>query len=263
MRLYIKDSGLAQDVFDPGISHPFAIRIRSMTLEHPRVLLFDIDGTLLDAAGQDNLCLSRALEDVFGCTGPMDIYDMSGKTDWQIVTDLMTLAGLAPEVVEARRPEAFAAYARHVEMMSPMLKMRLLPGVGPLLTQLAYRPEFILGLVTGNVREAVPYKLRSAGLDPALFRFGAFGSEHPDRNTLPALALYRLEQTLGVTVPPEQVWVIGDTPRDIACARHAGAKVLCVTTGRYDREALAEHQPDYLLDDLSDTEAVLSILQGF
>jgi phosphoglycolate phosphatase-like HAD superfamily hydrolase len=84
-----------------------------------------------------------------------------------------------------------------------------------------------------------------------------------DRNQLPALALYHLEQQLGASVLPESALVIGDTPHDIACARHAGVQVLCVATGTYTRQALASHSPDYLLDDLGDTPAVMDILTGF
>ena len=228
-----------------------------------RFLLFDIDGTLLDSAGEGTTCMRRAMEDVYSVTGPIESYNMAGKTDWQIVTDLLRLAGLADETIEASRPNVFAAYARHVEIAAPLFEMRVLPGVLPLLDQLAERDGFLLGLVTGNVREAVPHKLRAVGIDPSLFTFGAFGSEHIDRNTLPALALYRAGQMMGAPVPPESALVIGDTPRDIACARHAGVKVLCVPTGQYTREDLAEHHPDYLLDDLSDTDAVMEILGDF
>jgi phosphoglycolate phosphatase len=234
-----------------------------MTATTNRVLLFDIDGTLLDSAGEGRICMRRALEDVFGITAPMDAYDMAGKTDWQIVTELMHLAGLNAEQIEAGRVDAFAAYARHVEIAAPTFKMQILPGVAALLDRLHTNPAFILGLVTGNVREAVPHKLRAVGITPSAFKFGAFGSEHLDRNTLPALALYRLSQTLGSSVPPALTLVIGDTPRDIACARHAGVKVLCVATGQFSRESLAQHQPDFLLDDLSDTDRVLEILNNY
>lgn len=234
-----------------------------MTENSKRILLFDIDGTLLDPAGEGIVCLRRALEDVYGVIGPIDSYDMAGKTHWLIITDLLHLAGLNAEEIGAGRVEAFAAYARHVEMAAPTFKMRLLPGVMALLERLADDFGFILGLVTGNVREAVPPMLRAVGIDPALFQFGAFGSEHLERNTLPALALYRLGQMLGSPVAPESALVIGDTPRDIDCARHAGLKVLCVATGQYPRETLAEHNPDYLLDDLADTEAVMGILNQF
>jgi phosphoglycolate phosphatase-like HAD superfamily hydrolase len=228
-----------------------------------RVLLFDIDGTLLDPAGEGRVCLRRALEDVFGLTGPVDTYDMAGKTDWQIVTDLMSAAGIDAKSIEASLPAVFAAYARYVEITAPTFKMRALPGVLDLVTQLSADSRFILGLVTGNVRSAVPHKLRAVGLEPGAFTFGAFGSEHHDRNQLPALALYRLEQNMGVPIPTETALVIGDTPHDIACARHTGLRVLCVATGTYPHHALASHNPDYLLDDLADTQGVMEILRSF
>lgn len=228
-----------------------------------RILLFDIDGTLLDPAGEGSVCLRRALEDVYGQAGPIDSYDMSGKTDWQIVTDLMRMDGMGEEVVEAGREAAFSAYARHVAAAAPLFKMALLPGVRSLLAELLQDDRFIMGLLTGNVREAVPHKLRAVGIDPTWFSFGAFGSEHLDRNKLPALALHRLSQILGQAVLPEEALIIGDTPRDIACARYGGLKVLCVATGRYDQDALSEHDPDYLLSDLQDTAAVLEIFKTF
>ena len=225
--------------------------------------MFDIDGTLMDSGREGHVCFRRALEDVYSATGPIESYDMTGKTDWQIVTELMSLAGLDAEKIEALRPAAFAAYARHVAIAASILDMRLLPGVEALLAALSDHEGFILGLVSGNVREAVPHKLKAVGLDPGLFQFGAFGSEHLDRNALPALALYRLEQMLGAPVPKESALVIGDTPRDIACARHTGVKVMCVATGAYPREELARQNPDYLLDDLSDIRKVMAILESF
>lgn len=234
-----------------------------MTEQTKRILLFDIDGTLLHPAGIGRTCFRRALEDVYGITPPIDGYDLAGKTDWLIVSDIMRAAGLADEEIEVRREDVFKAYSRHVGVAAPAFNMRLMPGVGPLLDQLTHSPDFILGLVTGNVRDAVPHKLRKVGIDPGIFTFGAFGSEHPDRNILPALALYRLSQMLGSQPEPESVLIIGDTPLDIACARHAGVKVLAVATGHFNKNALASHEPDYLLDDLSDIKQVMAVLRGY
>jgi phosphoglycolate phosphatase-like HAD superfamily hydrolase len=188
---------------------------------------------------------------------------MAGKTDWQIVDELMGLAGVNRAQVAAKREVVFLAYARQVEQHAPTFHMRVLPGVLPLLARLGRLPEFDLGLVTGNVSEAVPHKLRAVGIDPDQFRVAAYGSEHVDRNTLPDLALERWAAALGQPVRKEQALIIGDTPRDIACARHAGMKVLCVATGRHDYLSLAAHQPDYLLDDFTHTEEVLQILRSF
>ena len=234
-----------------------------MAIDNHRILLFDIDGTLLNPAGEGRTIFSQALIEVFGDSGPISDFPMAGKTDWQIVHELMSLAGIAPEEIEAGREAAFSAYARLVAEAAPTLKMTLLPGVQPLLAALRHRPEYVLGLVTGNDREAVPYKLRAVGIDPAQFSFGAFGSERQHRNDLPGLAISRLEVQLGSPIDRGDVLVIGDTSRDIDCARHAGVKVLAVATGHTPVAELAEHRPDYVLEDLTDTAAVLQILKTF
>jgi phosphoglycolate phosphatase-like HAD superfamily hydrolase len=234
-----------------------------MTADNHRVLLFDIDCTLLDPAGEGCIYFSRALIEVFGTAGPIVDFSMAGKTDWQIVTELMTLAGVSDERIDAGLEATFAAYARTISEADLALKMRVLPGVQALLSALSQRPEFALGLVTGNVREAVPHKLRAVGIDPAQFTFGAYGSERLHRNELPGLALSRLAELSGGPVDRERVLVIGDTARDIECARHAGVKVMVVATGHSSVEELAEHQPDYILEDLTDAEAVMRIFKSF
>jgi phosphoglycolate phosphatase len=228
-----------------------------------RLLLFDIDGTLLDPAGEGRGYLKQALTAAFGEAGPVDTFDMAGKTDWQIVDELMGLAGVDRAQVASKREAVFETYACRVAEHAPTFNMRVLPGVLPLLARLRRMPEFDLGLVSGNVREAVPHKLRAVGIDPDQFLVGAFGSEHVDRNILPGLAFERWAEHLGETVQKEQALIIGDTPRDIACARHAGMKVFCVATGRHGYRGLAAHQPDYLLEDLTHTEEVLQILRTF
>ena len=228
-----------------------------------RIILFDIDGTLIGPSQEDHHCFKQAIEDTYGVTGPIDSYDMAGKTDWQIITELMGLAGVPAERIEARRMDAFRAYAQHVELSLSTFRIHLLPGVSNLLDRLADDPRFILGLVTGNVQEIVPHKLRRAGIPPTIFEVGAYGSEHIDRNTLPLLALYRLGQKLGASLQPGQVLIIGDTPRDIACARHAGVKVMSVATGRFDTQTLQRYNPDYLVNNLADTDQVMTILEAY
>jgi phosphoglycolate phosphatase-like HAD superfamily hydrolase len=228
-----------------------------------KILLFDIDGTLLEPAGIGRICCQRALEDVLESSISTDHVEMAGRTDWGIVNDLLAHAGLDQAQIDENREKVFNALSRHISAAAPTSRMHILPGVLPLLDRLANDQGFILGLVTGNVQQTVVHKLEAVGIDPGLFTFGAFGDEHQDRNKLPALALYRLSQILGSQVPTEKAIVIGDTPHDIACARHVGVKVLCVATGVYDSQSLAEYAPDYLLPDFSDTDAVMEILYYF
>jgi len=234
-----------------------------MNINSHKVLLFDIDGTLLEPAGIGRLCCKRALEDVLGFSVPTDGIAMAGRTDWGIVNDLLVHAGLAEPEVEAQREKVFDALSRHIAAAVPSSKMHILPGVISLLNYLEKDSRFIFGLVTGNVQKTVVHKLSAVGIDPGLFTFGAFGDEHIDRNTLPALALYRLSQMIGAQVPPERALVIGDTPHDITCAKHAGLKVLSVATGLFTMQDLAALEPDFLLEDLSDTPQVVEILEKF
>ena len=234
-----------------------------MDINSHKVLLFDIDGTLLEPAGIGRLCCRRALEDVLGFSVSTNSVEMAGRTDWGIVNDFLVHAGLEQAQVEDQREKIFDSLSRHIAAAAPSSKMHILPGVMPLLDYLENDKRFILGLVTGNVRQTVVHKLRAVGINPGLFTFGAFGDEHIDRNTLPALALYRLSQMMGGKVPPERALVIGDTPHDIACARHASLKVLSVATGLYKSQDLAKYEPDFLLEDLSNTPKVVEILEKF
>lgn len=239
------------------------VKIMSMKNILQKVLLFDIDGTLLEPAGIGRLCCQRALEDVLGHSIATDHVEMAGRTDWQIMNDLLAQAGMEESQIEIHRKAIFDALARHIAAAAPTSKMHPLPGVLNLVDQLAQEKNFILGLVTGNAQAIVAHKLRTVGIDPGLFTVGAFGNEHIDRNALTALALYRLSQVLGEQVPLDNALIIGDTPHDIACARHTGLKVLSVATGTYPIEELEKHQPDYILEDLSDTERVWRIFHEF
>lgn len=239
------------------------VKIICMKNNSQKILLFDIDGTLLEPAGIGRLCYRRALEDVLGHSISTDHVEMAGRTDWQILNDLLTYAGLDETQIENHRAAVFDALARHIATAAPTSKIHSLPGVLTLMDRLTLDRRFLLGLVTGNSRGVVAHKLQAVGIDPGLFIAGAFGDEHLDRNALPALALYRLSQMLGVQILPEWVLVIGDTPHDIACARHSSLKVLCVATGLFDSDELAKFEPDYLLEDFSDTDAVMEIFEEF
>jgi phosphoglycolate phosphatase len=133
-------------------------------------------------------------------------------------------------------------------------------GVRELLDALEARDDVVLGLLTGNLRAGAAIKLRAAGIDVERFRVCAFGSDHHVRGALPALAQRRALEELGYTIPGERIYVIGDTPADIACGQSIGARAIAVATGRYTPEELARHQPYALFSSLADTEAVMRVI---
>ena len=213
------------------------------------LLLFDIDGTLLTAGDAPRKALEEALTAVYGTPGPVTSHDFSGKTDPQIVRELLAMDGIDAARIECGLRRALAAY---VERLAYHLidepGARLLPGVGDLIPRLAREPRAGLALLTGNVAPGARVKLGRFGLWEH-FATGAFGSDHADRNELPVVAVRRSEAHWGVSFPPERIVVIGDTPRDVAAARAIGAVCIGVDTG-HTRGRLADHRPDHLLTDL-------------
>ncbi|HUF28099.1 MAG TPA: HAD family hydrolase [Gemmatimonadaceae bacterium] len=222
------------------------------------LVLFDIDGTLLWTDGAGRRAIHAALVEIFGASGPAD-YWFDGKTDRQIVRDLMRHAGHGDTHIDARMDSLLAAYAgrlRH-ELRASAQPPVPLPGVLPLLDALEARPNVVLGLLTGNIAEGATAKLEAVGIAPSRFRVAAYGSDRESRPELPAVALQRARELLGVDVAPGAAVVIGDTPADIDCGRRAGTRTVAVATGRYTVEQLAEHDADAVFGDLRDTGAVL------
>ncbi len=226
--------------------------------ERMKLVLFDIDGTILLSDGAGRRAIHRALIEFFGSTGPAD-YRFDGKTDRQIVRDLMRIEGHGDAHIDARMDPLLS---RYVECLDSELGMegyssRLLNGVEALLTALEARDDVILGLLTGNVEPGARAKLRAVGLDPNRFTVGAFGSDHEHRPELPAIAQQRARDELGIDVPGADIVVIGDTPADIECARGVAARAIGVATGRYEVDELHAHGAAAVFQDLTDTEAVV------
>lgn len=220
--------------------------------------LFDIDGTLLWTDGAGRRAIHQALVEVFGTTGPAD-YWFDGKTDRQIVRDLMRLEGHVDLAIDARIDDLFDRYLRHLERELTDVDHlpHRFPGVLELLDALEARDDVVLGLLTGNLQRGAEMKLESVGISPGRFRIGAFGSDHEDRPQLPEIARRRAVAMLGLDLPGNRVVVIGDTPADITCGRSIGARAVAVATGRYDAATLRTHSPADVFDDLTDTDAVV------
>lgn len=228
-----------------------------------RLLLFDVDGTLVDTDGAGREALRRALDSVYGATGPIDSFDFHGKTDPAIVRGLMREAGLPPREVEARLERLWMAYLEalpgELERRRRAGRVTPCPGVTALLDSVAADPRFELALVTGNVARGAWHKLDAADVAHH-FGFGAFGSDSALREELPPIALRRAVRRLGREFEPAEAVVIGDTPEDVRCARASGIRAVTVATGRHRTDELAEHDPDHVFVDLSDTRSVMEAL---
>jgi phosphoglycolate phosphatase len=223
-------------------------------------VLFDIDGTLITCRGRAGEALARALEATFGTPGPVATFRYSGKTDPQIVHELMAGAGLTREQVAPRLPEVFATYLASLEAMLSG-HARPLPGVAALLEALAARADVTLGLLTGNIEPGARVKLRITGLDHH-FPFGAFGSDDEVRDRLVPIARERARAYCGEEFPGTRTVVVGDAEADITCARAGGARSVAVASGWTERAALAALSPDVLLDSLDPSAALAAILNG-
>lgn len=227
-----------------------------------RLVLFDIDGTILIAKGAGRRALGQALERVYGTTGAIEAYDFRGKTDPRIVSDLMGSAGVAAETIRAGLDACFECYARGlVDEIGDGACVTVLPGVAELVRRLHAAEGVVLGLLTGNIEEGARIKLAPTGLR-SYFRTGAFGSDDADRTRLPSLAARRAHALTGHAFRPEDVLVIGDTPLDIACARAFGAVAVAVATGFHPYADLEKEGPDLLFESFADVETAAARLLG-
>ena len=226
-----------------------------------KVVLLDIDGTILWSDGAGRRAVFQALTEHFGETGPAQ-HEFDGKTDRQIVRELMRHAGVDDDAIDARLPQVVDRYVGllHEELALRSIKRGVYPGVRELIERLEARDDVLLGLLTGNVHEGARAKLSSVGIDPDRFKVGAFGSDHEHRPELPAIARARAEQLLGRKIPGRDVVVIGDTPADVECGRGIGARAIGVATGRYSVEDLRARGAAAVFADLSDTDAVVAAI---
>jgi phosphoglycolate phosphatase-like HAD superfamily hydrolase len=226
-----------------------------------KLVLFDIDGTLLSSEGMGRASMQRALDEVFGSPGSPS-YRYDGKTDRQIVREVMRLEGHSDEHIDSMMEKLMDLYLEGLRAGAKSGKFNVQPlaGVLEILDALEARDDVVLGLLTGNIAPGARIKLSAAGIDPDRFRVNAFGSDHEHRPELPAIAQRRASEVLGLTIAGERVVVIGDTPADIACGRSLGARSIGVASGHYTVEQLLEHNPYAALPSLADTKQVLKTI---
>jgi phosphoglycolate phosphatase len=224
-----------------------------------RLVLFDIDGTILRSDGAGRRAMIAALREVFGTPGPED-HRYDGKTDPQIVREVMRLEGHHDAHIDERMDALMTLYLSRLERELQHADTFVYPGVRELLDALEARQDTTLGLLTGNLRDGAYAKLRAGGIDPARFRVGAFGSDHEHRPELPALARRRAQTELGIELDGSHLVVIGDTPADIECGRSLGVRAIGVATGSYTVDELRTCQPHAVFETLEDTDRVMSAI---
>jgi phosphoglycolate phosphatase-like HAD superfamily hydrolase len=222
------------------------------------LLLWDIDGTLvyMDRAGERALLV--AIRDLYR----RDLGDhlpvkLQGRTDTSICRDLLAYLGVPVTPAEEKRFQR--AYLSHIPTTMPAGKARVLAGIREALDAVHAHPEIHQALLTGNLKEGARLKLSYLGLWD-YFEFGAFADDSSIRDELGPFALARAEEKLGIKFPPERVYIIGDTPHDIACGKAIGAKTIAVATGAFSVEQLSALSPTHTFADLSDTQALLNVI---
>ena len=230
-----------------------------------RILLWDIDGTLMRSArnGSYKEYTIPVLEEIFGTSGRLSDMRVSGMTDLQIVFEALAETEISQDQIRAqidRLCSRLTEEARRVTGNGVQF-FELLPGVRETLEVLHEHPRYRSALLTGNIKPMAALKMELMGLAKFFTLPGAFGEESHIRRDLPALAVERIRNYLGVDIPPEHFIVIGDTPNDIDCGRHFGTRTVAIGTGRfYSRDEILASKPDAVLQDLSDTDLVLRTL---
>ena len=222
-----------------------------------RLLLFDIDGTLIHSGHAGVFALQRALKERFQIEDDLSDIEIAGMTDANIVKNILLKHRLESSPVHIA---AFLdSYVHFLSLELPQRVGELLPGVLELLEKLRGRPGVVLALLTGNVSRGARLKLEHYGVWH-FFEFGAFADDHHDRNELGFFAQTRAREEHGLEFAPSEIDVIGDTPRDIACGKALGARTIAIATGSWSRADLAGHAPDFLFDDLSNVDEVIRTL---
>jgi len=227
-------------------------------MERKKVLLFDIDATLLKTGHAGLRALDRAFERLYGVPRATKGIRPAGKTDPSIMREMLagSVPDLDPDREIPRLVERYLEYLGEEVEVSP--GFHVMPGIPELLEDLSRIPHLVLGLATGNLEEGAYIKLRRAGLE-SYFSFGGFGSDSENRTEVVLAAIRRAKDHLNGEVPPDSIYVIGDTPRDILHAKEAGVRTVAVATGGSNTEELGRYDPDYLFEDFSATRRVVEI----
>jgi phosphoglycolate phosphatase len=228
-----------------------------------RLILWDIDGTLVSGGRVTRRAFDLAIASALGREPGEHGVSFGGKTDPQIALEILSALAVSADDARGHLPGVMQALEREMGAAADLLRRegRVLPGVRPILERLHGFPDVLQTVLTGNVEANARLKVGAFGLDRWLdLDIAATGDDHHDRTELVPVALEKAERRFGHPFDPADVWVIGDTPRDLECARAGGARCLLVATGRFGVDALSSLDSDALLPDLSDTDMVERVL---
>jgi len=225
-----------------------------------RVVLFDVDGTLIDNGGAGGRALRRALADRYSLKDGTDGVRFDGKTDPQIVREILSQHSTEGLFSPDEMPSFFPIYLSFLRKeLSDSKEFRVLPGARELVGFLDRHQDFLVGLATGNIQEGAQLKLDRAGLG-SFFSFGGFGSDSEDRTELTRTAIERAHDLSKSQV--EKVFVVGDTPRDIVHGKEAGATTVAVASGNYSQDTLEGYKPDLAVKSLDPINPVVDFFTG-
>ena len=225
-----------------------------------RLVLFDIDGTLLTAGGAAREAFAIGLDAVYGYRGDLQRYDFSGRTDPQIARMILRDAELTDEAIDRALPQLWERYLQELEQRADG-RVRELPGVRGLIERLREDDRVVLALLTGNIEPGARVKLRGASLDE-FFPFGAFGSDSEHREKLPPIAVERAEAASGHRFRGRDVVIIGDSIYDVRCGTPHSATTIAIASGKTSAEKLLAEKPDHFFRSAEETEGLLAAIVG-
>ena len=224
-----------------------------------KLLLFDIDGTLLLSGGAGLRGMNRAFEQLYGFSNVLDGITLSGRTDDKIMMDAFAKTNRPFSYPELKKFKRLYFQFIEEEMHTNGVNKRTMPGVDALLPELARREDVHMGLLTGNWEKSGRVKLAHFGLNK-YFDFGAFSDDSSNRNDLAPIAMRRFAEQHAIEMKADDVYIIGDTPADIHCANPHGVISVAVAAAAHSMDDLKPHHPDYLFEDLTATDEILKIL---
>ena len=226
-----------------------------------RLVLFDIDGTLITDRGAARDAFAVALEAVYGYAGDLSRYDFSGRTDPQIARWVLRDHGLTAEVIDEQMPRLWEIYLEGLSRNATAERVQALPGIPELVAALHQHDEVVLALLTGNIEPGARLKLAGPMLNE-FFPFGAFGSDSADRTELPPIAVDRASAFCGQRFTGAEVVIIGDSIFDVRCGVPYGATTIAVASGKTPADILRAENPRHFFESAEDLERMLAAVLG-